>query len=335
VTTVDRVVEERHWWDRLSACPACGAKVSASADASRGRCGRCDLEWSQEGHITEWHAERPVGDERALPYEWIAGHRLAGRAKIIFLAKRALWKLLTLIGFPVRHLVRRKLAAFQRRSLVDRTLAEQWRRHYLKGLALPVNPLMFEYSYRKVEKLGFAALLGFRIAIQDIRRHVWWGDHRHAWFQLVPVAGRYLPFTDSVVDLAFTDGVIFDMERPSLDTFFRECLRILKPGGYLIIWGGNSRARTRALAEIRWHGRIHSLEEVRSSTGAAGFTEIDFSFEGYAPPMFPTVFNMLRAALSPWPFKTYDYDSWLSRWQRPERRSFWLLRLAKPSAVPS
>ena len=41
------------------------------------------------------------------------------------------------------------------------------------------------------------------------------------------------------------------------------------------------------------------------------------TFEGYAPPMFGTVFNMLKGALAPWPFKTYDHDSWLARVSAP------------------
>lgn len=188
---------------------------------------------------------------------------------------------------------------------------------------------MFEYSYRKVEKLGFAGLLGYRIAIQDIRPQPWWGQYPHAWFQVVPLAADRLPYKDAVADIAFIDGVIFDIELQSLGAFFRECQRILKPGGYLIVWGGNSLSRSRAKSERQWHGRIHSLVDVRAAVASAGFAEIDVSFEGYAPPFFAMVVNMMRAVLGPWRFKTYDYDSWLALWQQPEKRAYWLLRLVK------
>jgi SAM-dependent methyltransferase len=190
---------------------------------------------------------------------------------------------------------------------------------------------MFEYSYRTVEKVGFAALLGFRIAVQEIRQPSWWRDEPHAWLQVVPLDGRYLPYTEGFADLAFTDGAIFDFERDALQAFFLECLRVLKPGGCFIIWAGNSRSRSRARSETRWHGRIHSLPEVRTAAIDAGFLEVDCSFEGFSPPFFATVVNMLRLALGPWPIKTYDYDSWLAQWQRPERRAYWLLRLEKPA----
>jgi hypothetical protein len=132
------------------------------------------------------------------------------------------------------------------------------------------------------------------------------------------------------MDLAFTDGAIFDVDASRLERFFGEFLRILKPGGHLVVWAGNSLSPTRARSEMRWHGRIHSLADVRRATRDAGFVEVDVTFEGFAPPMVGTAFNMLRGALTPWSFKTYDHDSWLARFQRPDRRAYWLLRLAKP-----
>jgi SAM-dependent methyltransferase len=231
---------------------------------------------------------------------------------------------------PIRSLLRRRLAAFQARSTVDRTLAERWRSHYLGGLDLPAAPLVFEHSYRKIEKLGFATLLGHRIAVQDIRPHAWWRGFPDASFHVVPPDARRLPFDTAVMDLAFTDGAIFDVDPSGLEHLFGEFLRILKPGGHLVVWAGNSLSRSRARGEVRWHGRIHSLADVRRATRQLGFVEHDVTFEGYAPPVFGTVFNMLRGALGPWPFKTYDHDSWLARIQRPDRRAYWLLRLTKP-----
>jgi SAM-dependent methyltransferase len=269
-------------------------------------------------------------DLRRLPAEWIAGRQATGRKRLIFLGQRASWNLAAIAGLPVRWLLKRRLAAFQSRSVRDKTMAEQWGRHYLNGLDLRAGSLIFEYSYRKIEKLGFAALLGYRIAVQDIRSHPWWRDFPDGAFHIVPADVDRLPFDSSVMDVAFTDGAIFDVDAAGLERFFREFLRILKPGGHLIIWAGNSLSRTRARAERRWHNRIHSLVEVRRATRHAGFVERDVSFEGFAPPVFGTVFNMLRAVLSPWPFKTYDHDSWLARFQRPERRAYWLLRLMKP-----
>jgi SAM-dependent methyltransferase len=322
------------WWPTLAGCPGCGAPLGTPIDAdTHGRCERCGAEWSQERNITRWHHAAAPGDERLLPAEWIAGRSSSGRSRVAFLGRRAVWNFFKIAGFPLRRLFRWRLEAFQRRSLVDATLAEQWQRHYFHGLDLPRDPVMFEYSYRKVEKLGFAALLGYRIVIQDIRRHPWWGDREHAWFQIVPPVMTRLPLKSATVDVAFTDGVIFDMETAALEPFFRECLRILKRSGYLVIWAGNSLSRTRLRSETRWHGRIHSLVDVREAAAAAGFHEVDTSFEGFAPPLWPSAVNMIRTALSPFQFKTYEHDSWLARWQRPEHRAYWLLRLVKTGSI--
>ena len=281
-----------------------------------------------------WGTEVPAdSDLRRLPAEWIAGRQASGRQRLVFLGQRALWNVAKIAGLPLRSLVKRRLATFQARAAIDKTLAEEWRRHYLDGFDLPAGSLWFEYSYRKIEKVGFAALLGYRITVQDIRPHPWWVGFPDASFHIVPPDARRLPVDTALMDLAFTDGAIFDVESSGLEPLFAEFLRILKPGGYLVVWAGNSLSRTRAIAEKRWHGRIHSLADVRRAARRAGFAEIDATFEGYAPPIFATVFNMVRGALGPWPFKTYDHDSWLARFQRSDRRAYWLLRLTKPHAL--
>ena len=311
-------------------CPRCGVNNPAPPTALHRKCVGCSLGWTQERNITVWEGTEAALDQRLLPVAWINRRNSVGFDKIKFWAMRALWSIFKVAGFPIRYLLQRRLSMFLRRSMMDLSLAKEWRDHYLRGLKLPENTLMFESSYRKQEKLGFARLLGFRIVIQDIRKHAWWGDCTDAWFHCVPVASRYLPAQDGSIDVAFTDGVIFDTDSELLDGLFREYLRILRPGGYFLIWGGNSLSKSRTRSEVRWHGRIHSLENVRGAVKAAGFEEVDFWFEGYAPPQYCETINMIRRVLSPGQFKTYDIDSWLAHVQRPERRAYWVLRLIKP-----
>jgi SAM-dependent methyltransferase len=323
-------LETTHWWDCIIACPGCGGRVQATAERERGRCGGCSHEWSRAGNVWCWGPELPDdSDLRRLPAEWIAGRQAAGGKRLIFLGQRVLWHVAKGAGLPLRSLLKRRLATFQARSVADRKLAEEWRSHYLHGFDLPAGSLMFEYSYRKIEKLGFAALLGYRIAVQDIRSHPWWRGFVDASFHIVPPDVARFPVDTAVMDLAFTDGAIFDVDASGLERLFAEFLRILKPGGHLVVWAGNSLSRTRATAEKRWHGRIHSLADVRRATRNAGFVEIDATFEGYAPPVFATVVNMVRGAVAR-SYKTYDHDSWLARFQRPDQRAYWLLRLTKP-----
>lgn len=319
------------WWISIVACPACGGDVPVRADASGGNCERCRLGWTQGDNVLTWEGADSAGEQRMLPVEWLESRSAEGWRRGLLWFRKLLWNLVKGVGFPLRYLVKVKLAEFHRRSVEEKDLAEEWRAHYLSGLSLPPDALFLEYSYRKVEKIGFAGLLGYRIAILDIRRHAWWGRYPHASFQIISLESRRLPFRSMAADLVFTDGLIFDIEAPLLDSFFSECFRVLKPGGYMLIWGGNSLAKSRARSEIRWHGRIHSLEEVRRSVAKAGFVEIDVTFEGYAPFCFPMVVNAIRKVLSPGGYKTYDFHSWLARWQTPERRAYWLLRLSKPT----
>ena len=298
-----------------------------------GVCPQCRKAWRDQGTVRMWRDDEAAAEERHLPHEWSAGRRSTGVARASFLARRAVWNVLKGVGLPLRAQLQRRVTAFETRANADRTLAHAWRDHYLKGLALPAAPIWFEHSYRKVEKLAFARLLGHHIVVQDIRVQPYWPAFDQAWCQVVPPLARHFPLRSGVADVAFTDGAIFDVEDGDLPAFFAEFLRILKSGGVLIVWAGNSLARSRAMSEVRWHGLIHSLERVTDAATRAGLVEVDHWFEGYAPPVLPTAVNMVRHALAPWPFKTFDNDSWLAEWQQPQHRAYWLLRLAKPAAA--
>ena len=314
----------------MGVCPECGVRVEFS-DAAHDRCANGCCSWSQVGNATAWSGTPPGPRQRLVPIEWINAEQSRGLRRGLFAGRMALWRTAKLITFPLRWLLKVRMASFQERSRTDRILAEKWRDHYFKNLDIPTAAVMYEYSYRKAEKAGFAKLLGYRVVVQDIREHDWWNDDPDVWFTVVPDGARHIPLLNSAVDLVFLNGVIFDMNSERLQAFVRECLRILKPGGYLVIWGGNSMSRARARSEKRWHGRIHSLERVRSVSRRAGFGELDCTFEGFSPHVFVSFLDTLRRALSPWSFKTYDFDSLLGRWQSPEKRAYWLLRLVKPT----
>lgn len=321
---------ETAWWKNLIACPSCGFYINPKDDAFKPACKNCTAEWALRENIIEWKGGRKDSRERLIPLEWIVEGRSKGAKKFLFLIKRLLWNVMKTSSYPVRFLFKHRIASFHKRSLTDKSLAQNWKKHYFKGLTLPSQPIIYEYSYRKVEKIGFAGLLGHKIVVQDIREHSWWGNFPHVLFQIVPAEYQRVPIVTDQVDVVFTDGVIFDMDTHQLKTFLKECYRIIRPGGYLIIWGGNSLSRSRAKSEVQWHGRIHSPDIVREVAQKAAFVEKDFSFEGFSPPVFPQPVNMIRKAFAPWPFKSYDYDSWLSTRQKPENRAYWLLRLAKP-----
>ena len=320
------------WWTDLGACPMCGHAVSGSQQERRS-CPQCRKSWSDRGSIRVWREDEAGAEERHLPHEWSAGRNSTGGARAAFLAKRAVWNVLKGVGLPLRAQMQREVGAFEQRSQTDAALAHSWRDHYLKGLSVPRQAVWFEHSYRKIEKIAFARLLEHRIIVQDIRVQPYWAAFDQAWCQVVPPLAPHFPLQAGVADVAFTDGAIFDVEASDLIRLFGEFGRVLKPGGVLIIWAGNSLARSRAMSEVRWHGRIHSLDQVRQAASASGLVEIDHWFEGFAPPFLPTAINMARHALAPWPFKTFDNDSWLARWQQPHHRAYWLLRLTKPATL--
>ena len=320
---------ENIWWEGLISCPSCGTYIPTEHEKLVSSSCCCGLEWSRRENIIEWKSEHDKGQDRIFPAEWIEQSKEKGVRRLSYLVNRLLWNVMKIIAFPFRFLLKYRISSFHKRSLTDEALAKHWQKHYFKGLDIPAKPLIYEYSYRKVEKVGFSQLLGYKVVIQDIREHSWWNKFPDALFQIVPAEFSLLPFHENQVDVIFSDGVIFDMESPQLKKFLKECHRIIRPGGYLVIWGGNSLSWGRARFEIQWHGRIHSADIVREMAGNADFIEKELSFEGFSPPIFPRLINTLRRTLAPWPFKSYDSDSWLASLQKPEDRGYWLLKFQK------
>ena len=128
------------WWENLVVCPACGSSVSPSNNKPKDSCVNCKAEWSQRGNILEWKGESKGSKERLFPLEWIEESKSKGARKLLYLVKRLLWNLMKFVAFPLRFLLKYRLDTFQKRSLTDDSLAQQWKLHYFKGLTIPSEP---------------------------------------------------------------------------------------------------------------------------------------------------------------------------------------------------
>jgi SAM-dependent methyltransferase len=230
------------------------------------------------------------------------------------------------LGAAVRQWIENRTDTYYERTLTDRALAEAWRSHYLGGLLLPPRAEAFEHGCGRGRHLALLTQSGFRAAGVDVIAHPWWDRLPHACFQVVPTAAARLPWGECEFDLALSFLAISELSAEAAAALIREMRRILRPGGYLLIFEVNT-ASFGAAAARRWYGRLHSATAVRTMASRTGFQEVDFTVEGFASPILPVAVNALRKSFLPAGVRMTDYDSWLARLLPEYRRDRWLLRL--------
>lgn len=288
------------------ACPACGALATwLSADGRAPRnCSGCGFSVTLVDNRLEWGAP-------AAPAP-VASSSGPGPLGVI------------------RRWVNRRTEDYYERTLSDRTLSDAWRAHYLAGLDLPAQATVFEHGGGRGRHVGLLAQAGYRVTATDVAVHPWWGRLPNSCFHVVPVTCRRLPWADAQFDLALSFLVISFVPEDELAGLLAEMRRVLKPGGYLLIFESSTEGFGAPVAQ-RWYGRLHSLATVRAAAARQGLTETDVSLEGFASPVLPATVNFIRKSLAPRGIRMTDYDSWLARLTPERRRDRWLLRLRRPS----
>ena len=196
-----------------------------------------------------------------------AGQRAVKR--LVFLGKRAVWNAAKVVGLPVRSLLNRRLATFQARSVVDKALAEQWRSHYLNGTrparrVAACSSTAIERSRNSDLRPCWGIALRCRTSAPirggAVFRMPLFTSCRRTSTDCPSIRRSWISRSRTAPSLTST--------RRGCEHFFGEFLRILKPGGHLVVWAGNSLSRWRARAEKRWH-RQDSLSRGCASCDAA------------------------------------------------------------------
>jgi SAM-dependent methyltransferase len=230
---------------------------------------------------------------------------------------------------PLVMLTRRKVEAYYRRILGEHRLAAKWRHHFLDGLALPDRPVLLDHGCGRGRVMALASNCGFQAYGQDVTDHPWWSELRQATFQVVPADAQYLPWADEAFDLVTDFSVIGHVADAALEHLSREIFRVLRPGGYWLLWEVNPRGWG-ARASRRFCGGVHATARLRAAVTAAGFVEHSGWTEGWRSPLWPRGVEFVRGILCAREFDYFEYHDGIASYLPPVRRAMWVLRLEKP-----
>lgn len=123
-----------YWWVDIIACPACGVGClkSADGDVQGGQCPQCGQIWQKKGNVIEWKAPAGTYRKRSLRNYWNA-------LKFYFDPLASPISPLAILG-------KARTEKYYERTLSDRTLAENWGRHYLQDLNLPDEAVVLDHG---------------------------------------------------------------------------------------------------------------------------------------------------------------------------------------------
>lgn len=305
------------WWLDLAACPGCRNNALSRHEhkGEMGKCEKCGKNFKLNDNILCWNGTGPTEKKALLP---------------VFMRRlRSFLHPVSNPMLPFRYLAYARLESFYRRTLTDLALAKRWSDHYLKELNLPKMATILDFGCGRGRSVGMLNQLGYKVVGQDLKLYPWWRNLPSCGFQ-VSESGSDLPWCTSGFDLVVEVGVIHYIHETQLLKHIQEIKRVLKPGGYWLMLEANSKSFG-AREMRRQIGQLYEIDKIIDLVADNGFIEISQSFEGFSSPYFPIIAGFIRKLCVPRRLDLSDYDSWLSKKIKPERRNLWLLCLKKPN----
>jgi SAM-dependent methyltransferase len=292
-------------------CPWCGHAMPAPKEGEHA-CVHCGRRCCDAGNLRRW-----IDDERP-----------AHQRDLATLLLRQFSPLSSRLS-PLRYFADWRVEQYYRRTLADQSLAEQWASDYLEGLTLAPHAVVLDHGCGRGRHSALLSRLGYQVAAQDITSHSWWRHLPACTFQTVSAEAERLPWNEHTFALVVDVGVIHYLTEAQLSKLAGEVLRVLQPGGFWLLLEGNSESygasRMRSII-----GRLHEVDTVRRLASAAGFQELDLSYEGFYAPLIPLYVNFVRKLMRPGPMDLNDHRSVLAARLPSRRRAHWRLRLTKP-----
>lgn len=142
------------------------------------------------------------------------------------------------------------------------------------------------------------------------------------------------PYPDDSFDFVFSKSVVEHLRHP--ERLLAESLRVLRPGGRVIIMTPSWRHQQRVFFEDFGHVRPFGLNALRDALTLAGFDQVHVEYFRQLPAVwcFPPLGLFSRAtALLPLPYRPWDRAWWpeaINKWIRFSKELMLLGVAAKP-----
>jgi len=313
--------------DPLLPCPGCATPVEASADAS-GNCRKCGVAWSARANVVTWSVT-----QAAPPVQLDFRQRLIRALTKGTLPRYAWSRLRQLVSpiasplSPVPRILARKREEFYEATLTNRSLAQRWADHYLRGLDIPPGAEILDLGCGRGRNLALLSQLGYRVSGQEIFADAWWSRLRAERIQVVPPAMSHLPWPDASFDVLLTVQTIAFFDPPRLRELVAEARRVLRKGGVWLLVESNRRSYVAATME-KYYGRPpYIVETVKAVLQDGSFQTIDSWYEAFYSPVLAQTVNALRMVFTSGPADISDFGSRAERLIPAERRGLWVLRV--------
>ncbi len=231
---------------------------------------------------------------------------------------------------PIVVMMRHVVENYYERTVSDAELACKFKDYFLSGIDLAATLKVLDHGCGRGRLIGLLAQLGMSVAAQDVAAHRWWSRFPNTEFQIISQDCDILPWPSECFDIVFDFEVVQYFAPGRLARLVDEVGRILRPGGYWIVWGPNPCGR--GFQALRRLGQIpfcYKPEDIVNMAAGVNLEYVDCRYDNVSSMYFPRLTAAVHVIRSGNSFDYFSYGQDRQRAIRPEEKRMYVIRLRR------